>query len=181
MDAALFPKKTRVDAWYKEPWLLLVAGGPLFVVCASLYTGYIALHGADKVVAEDYYRQGLMINKDIQRDARAKELQLSAVIVIDTLNNKLKMQISSKTSLPDTVQLSLANAAAGGNTVNEVIHRLSMKQVSMGNYEGDMKLLPNLSANSVKLFHLKLEGSDWRLTGDWFDPEQKSIRLSASK
>lgn len=181
MDAALMPAKIQRDTWYKEPWLLLVAGGPAIVVCASLITGYIAMHGADKVVAEDYYKQGLMINKDIQRDAKARELHLEASIKADFLNGKMQLQLSGKGALPDTIQLSLANAAAGGNTVTEVIRRLPLKQTSPGNYEGDMKAMSNFTAGSVKLFHLKLETGDWRMTGDWFDPEQKTAQLHAAK
>ncbi|MFZ6767180.1 FixH family protein [Undibacterium sp. Di26W] len=181
MDAALLPPKKTHDVWYKEPWLLLVAGGPAIVVCASLITGYIAMHGADKVVAEDYYKQGLMINKDIQRDAKARELQLQATIKADFLTGKIQLQLSGKGRLSDTIQLSLANAATGGNTVSEVIRRLPLQQISPGMYEGDMKTLSNFTAGSVKLFHLKLETSDWRMTGDWFDPEQKPVQLHASK
>jgi len=65
-------------------------------------------------------------------------------------------------------------------SVAEIIRRLPMVQVSPGVYEGDSKLISNISSNSVKLFHLKLEASDWRLTGDWFEPEQKVAQLRAS-
>ncbi|MCH8618950.1 FixH family protein [Undibacterium sp. TS12] len=181
MEASLMPPKSRRDTWYKEPWLLLVAGGPAIVVCASIYTGYVAMRGADKVVAEDYYKQGLMINKDIQRDARARQLRLGAVISADFANGKMKLELSGQGDLPDSIQLSLANAVAGGNSVSEVIRRLPMKRVSPGHYEGDLKMMTNLPVDTVKLFHIKLETSDWRLTGDWFDPEQKAIQLNAAK
>ncbi|MFZ6872910.1 FixH family protein [Undibacterium sp. Di27W] len=181
MEASLMPPKSRRDAWYKEPWLLLVVGGPATVVCASLYTGYIAMHGADKVVAEDYYKQGLMINKDIQRDAKARELQLNAYINADFANGKISLQLSGKGKLPESLQLSIANAAAGGNSVSEVIRRLPMKQIAPGHYEGDLKLMPNTDQGAVKLFHIKLETTDWRLTGDWFDPGQKPVQLNAAK
>ena len=90
MEATLNLKPKKRDVWYKEPWLLLVAGGPAFVVVASIITGYIAIKGSDKVVADDYYKQGLMINKDIQRDAKAKELALSAGLSIDLKAAKFK-------------------------------------------------------------------------------------------
>ena len=181
MTAKLLPVKSKRDAWYKEPWLLLVAGGPAFVVCASLYTGYIAMHGADKVLADDYYKQGLMINKDIQRDARARSLHLSASISADFASGKMKLQLTGLGALPDSVQLSMASAAAGGNSVTEVIRRLPLKQLAPGVYVGDLKLATNLTENNVKLFHIKLETTDWRLTGDWFDPEQRPVMLNAAK
>jgi len=181
MEASLMPPKSRRDTWYKEPWLLLVAGGPAFVVCASIYTGYVAMRGADKVVAEDYYKQGLMINKDIQRDAKARELQLNAYINADFARSKIILQLSGKGSLPDNIQLSLANAAKGGNSVSEVIRRLPLKQIAPGQYEGELKLMPHGGEDAVRLFHIKLETTDWRLTGDWFDPGQKPVQLNAAK
>ncbi|MBI3284178.1 MAG: FixH family protein [Burkholderiales bacterium] len=181
MSAVLMPLKLKKDPWYKEPWLLLVAGGPAIVVCASIYTGIVAMRGSDKVVAEDYYKQGLMVNKDIQRDARAKELQLAASVALDLTAGRMKIHLTGTEALPDTVQLSLANAVAGASSVNEVIHRLQMRQVTPGNYEGDLKLLSNLASSSVKLFHVKIETSNWRLTGDWFEPEQRAVQLNAAK
>ena len=168
------------DKWYQEPWLLLVVGGPLVVVCASIFTGAIAFMGSDKVVAEDYYKQGLMIDKDIQRDAKARELKMAATLQFDASSNKIRMTLSGSGALPDSLQLSVASAASDGMSVAEIIRRLPMVQVSPGVYEGDSKLISNISSNSVKLFHLKLEASDWRLTGDWFEPEQKVAQLRAS-
>ncbi|MFZ6846804.1 FixH family protein [Undibacterium sp. RuRC25W] len=178
MSTVLTLKKK--DHWYKEPWLLLVVGGPLVVVCASIFTGALAFLGSDKVVAEDYYKQGLMIDKDIQRDAKARELQMSATLNFDATSNKIRMKLEGKGAFPNSLQLSIASAASDGMSVAEIIRRLPMTQVSPGVYEGDSKLISNISSNSVKLFHLKLEASDWRLTGDWFEPEQKVAQLRAS-
>ncbi len=180
-NTGLPPKIIKKDIWYKEPWLLLVVGGPLVVVCASIFTGVIAWRGSDKVVAEDYYKQGLMINKDLQRDATARELQLSAVITLDLAGKRLKMLMTSKAALPETVQVSLASSGGKSTSVTEVIRRLSMKQLQDGSYEGDLSGASGLSVETVKVLHVKVETTDWRLTGDWFEPEQRQARLYAAK
>lgn len=181
MNSSLLPLQTKKDLWYKEPWLLLVLGGPLIVVCASIFTGVLAWRGSDKVVAEDYYKQGLMINKDLQRDAKARELQLSASISLDSAENRLKMSLSANTDLPDTIQVSLASSSGKSLSVTEVIRRLPMKQVRPGVYEGEMNVASNLSIATVKLLHVKVETIDWRLTGDWFDPKHRLAHLTAAK
>lgn len=181
MESILAPQKSKKDIWYKEPWLLLVAGGPIIVVLASLYTGILALRGADNVVAEDYYKQGLMINKDIQRDAKARELGLSAAITLDQAGGKLRMLLSGNQTLPDTVQLSLASSGTKVTSVTEVIRRLTMQQVAPGKYQGDLNVPATFSLNTVKLLHVKVETTEWRLTGDWFDPEQRQAHLAAAK
>lgn len=179
MEAILKPVKQ--DKWYKEPWLLLVVGGPLTVVCASVFTGYVAFNGSDKVVAEDYYKQGLMINKDIQRDAKARAIQLAAELALDATQQKILVSVSAQASLPELIQLSIANAAADGNSVNEIVHRIPLHQVAPGKYEAETKLMSQISSSSVKLFHIKMETSDWRLTGDWYEPAQKTLKLNAEK
>ena len=181
MNTNLLPQKTKKDLWYKEPWLLLVVGGPLIVVCASIFTGVLAWRGSDKVVAEDYYKQGLMINKDLLRDAKARELQLSALISFDPAANRLKMSLTANKILPDTVQMSLASSGGKATSVTEVIHRLPMRQVRPGEFEGNMNEIANFSIATGKLLHLKVETTEWRLTGDWFEPKQRQAHLSAAK
>lgn len=49
--------------WWKFGHVWMVLAGPLLVVVASFITFYIAVTRPDPVVAEDYYRQGIEINK----------------------------------------------------------------------------------------------------------------------
>ena len=57
--------------WWRHGHVWLVVSGPAVVVVASLITGWIALSGADALVAEDYYRQGMNINKTLQEGDKA--------------------------------------------------------------------------------------------------------------
>ncbi len=171
----LSPEKTQKDLWYKEPWLLLVVGGPLTVVIAAVFTGFIAFKGADPVVSKDYYRQGLMVNKDIMRDANAKAQNLSASVKIDQLAGQLLVQLETKGPLPEKLKLSLA--LNDGQSVHEKVRRLDLISQGNGRYLADWKL----QAQTDKLWHVKLEGGDWRLTGDWQDPQSSSLNLRAQK
>jgi hypothetical protein len=184
MENSLLQHKKQHDAWYKEPWLLLVAGGPLFVVCASITTGIIAWRGSDKVVAADYYKQGLMINTDIHRDAKARAMALHANIQFDAVARTIKMVLQGNTNLPDVVQISLASADSNANSVSEVVRRLPMTQIQSGVYIANLpeaKTEGTKPLGNNKLLHIKVETTDWRLTGDWFDPEQRQAELKAIK
>jgi hypothetical protein len=176
MDTLLPPKKNESHAWYREPWLLLVIGGPAAVVCASLYTGFLAYHSSDRVVAEDYYRQGLMVNKDIERDAKARERNMAAVIKFN--GEHLEMQLTGQGAFPDTVQISVA--VADDTSVNEIIRRLPMQQTQNGTYVSATSLPQSANGKRARLMHVKVETTDWRLTGDWFEPEQSALHLHAS-
>ena len=46
--------------------------GPATVVVAGLITAWLAFHGEDGLVVDDYYKQGLAINQTLgRRDASA--------------------------------------------------------------------------------------------------------------
>ena len=138
MNTAILQKPTKSDVWYKEPWLLLVVGGPLIVVFASIFTGLLAMRGADQVVAKDYYKQGLMINTNLQRDAKARELNLRANMQLDFANKRLSLELQSKAKVPDSVQLSIATSGAQSGSVEEVVRRLPLKLVGDSKYSVDL-------------------------------------------
>lgn len=182
MNTHILTNKVKRDLWYKEPWLLLVVGGPLLVVVASLFTGFIAFRGADQVVAKDYYRQGLMINTNLQRDANARAMQLDARLQLDLAKKQIVMRLQSAQAMPETVQLSIASSGANQGSVSEIVHRLKLQASSDGRYVGDLPQNAGLDLalvqSNVKLWHLKLETNEWRLTGDWHEPLQRSVQLT---
>lgn len=65
--------------WWKFGYVWMVLAGPALVVLASFITFYIAVTRPDPVVAEDYYRQGIEINKRT-RGAEANAASLAPAI-----------------------------------------------------------------------------------------------------
>ncbi len=55
--------------WWKYGHVWLVIAGPALVVVASFVTLYLAVTRPDPLVAEDYYRQGIEINKMLGKAA----------------------------------------------------------------------------------------------------------------
>jgi hypothetical protein len=51
--------------WWRHGHVWLLIAGPLAVVVAGIATTVIAVRSADPVVAEDYYRRGIEINKTL--------------------------------------------------------------------------------------------------------------------
>lgn len=49
--------------WWKHGHVWLLISGPAVVVVAGIATAFIAAANPDPVVAPDYYRQGIEINK----------------------------------------------------------------------------------------------------------------------
>lgn len=51
--------------WWRFGHVWLILAGPAIVVAASFITLYLAVTRPDPVVAEDYYRKGIEINKTL--------------------------------------------------------------------------------------------------------------------
>jgi hypothetical protein len=80
---ALRPCASAVEVpWYRQRWPWLLIAGPGIVVAASLVTAWLAASTDDGVIADDYYKRGLLINKEIDRTARGKAMHLGAVLRI---------------------------------------------------------------------------------------------------
>lgn len=60
--------------WWKYGHVWLIIAGPLAVIVAGFITLAIAIRTPDPVIADDYYKRGLDINKTL---AVEKDLQLA--------------------------------------------------------------------------------------------------------
>jgi hypothetical protein len=69
--------------WYRQFWPWFIFGLPGVVVIAGLTTWWIAEENADYLVADDYYQQGLAINRELEKQRRAEALGLQAELAYD--------------------------------------------------------------------------------------------------
>jgi hypothetical protein len=54
--------------WWKHGHVWLLISGPAAVVVAGLVTAWIAVSTPDPVISQDYYRQGIEINRQLARE-----------------------------------------------------------------------------------------------------------------
>jgi len=66
--------------WYRQFWPWFLIALPASVVVAALATAYIAHRGADDLVVQDYYKDGLAINRQLKKEQRATQLDISAAL-----------------------------------------------------------------------------------------------------
>ncbi len=66
--------------WYRQfwPWFLIML--PASVVVAGLTTLVIANRHADDLVVDEYYKNGLAINRQLEKKQRAEALGISATL-----------------------------------------------------------------------------------------------------
>ena len=99
--------------WYRERWPWLLILGPGAVLVAGAVTTWIAFASADGLVAEDYYKQGLGINRHLAREDAARRLGISADLKVE--NGALVVALAGGT--PEALFVHLAHATRAGHDV----------------------------------------------------------------
>lgn len=135
--------------WYRQPWPWLLMAGPAAVIAAGIATMVIAFTGADGVVADDYYKRGLAINRTLAREARATELGIAADVRV--LPGRVVANVTSRAELPDRLKLTLAHPTRSGE--DRVVF---LARSATGTYEAP------LGPMAVGRWRVILETPEWR-------------------
>jgi uncharacterized protein len=145
--------------WYREPWPWILISGPAVVVVASFVTLYLAATGADPLVVDNYYKEGLAINRMLERDRAALEQDYRAVVMISPARTRARIQLTGRGALPDELRLRFVHPTKAGKDLE-----VTVRQTQLGWYEAAIELV------AAARWDVQLEdpGEHWRLTGDWY-------------
>lgn len=164
---AVTPTKS---VWWKEPMVWLILGLPMSAVIAGLITLWIAADGADPLVAEDYYKQGMAITQTMEKESRAASLGIGLQIEVEA--GELRARLRGRLDhYPDRLLLTLVHPSRGEQDVSIVL--LATDQ---GEYRAR---LPQLPAGQRRLI-LQPEDQAWRLVARVTWPFTQPIQVSTS-
>ncbi|MCB1724802.1 MAG: FixH family protein [Gammaproteobacteria bacterium] len=71
------PPREDTKPWYKQFWPWFLISLPLSVVIAGIVTFNLAIDTQDGLVSDDYYKEGLAVNKDADSAAAAHRLGIA--------------------------------------------------------------------------------------------------------
>jgi len=136
--------------WYRQRWPWLLMSGPAAVLIAGAVTTWIAFASADGLVAEDYYKQGMAVNKLLAREERARSLGIS----LDATLTASKISIELRGAAPEALFVHLAHATRAGHD-----QRLRLAPTQPGLYEAELPALP------AGRWHIVIEDprASWRI------------------
>lgn len=160
--------------WYTHRWPWFLMLGPALVVVAGAYTMWLAVTRQDALVADDYYKQGQAINKDLRRDRMATALGMSAQLGFDAAAGRLQGHVlASGQPLRGKVMVTLTHPTQPAKDL-----RLLADPDETGAF---VVALPMLERTH---WQVAVEGRDaerhgWRLLGTWDWPRTRSINLKA--
>jgi len=94
--------------WYQEPYVWLIILFPATAVVGGLITLNIAIIFKDDLVIDDYYKQGIEINRTLAREQTAAHYGLQVKLQIDQDRPLIDLYLtSSQPNYPKPEQLSL--------------------------------------------------------------------------
>lgn len=142
---------SRAKPWHREPWPWLLMSGPAAVLVAGGVTAWLAFASADGLVAEDYYKQGLAVNRVLAREEAARRLGISAEVRF--ADGKIAVRLAGEQ--PPALFVRLAHATRAGLDV-----RLRLAPGPAGSYEAE---LPPLAPGRWQIVIEDARGT-WRIT-----------------
>ena len=93
--------------WYKQFWPWLLISLPGSVVIAGFVTLYIANKYSDDLVADEPYKQGLAINRQLEKKLIAEQLGVEARFLFLGVGDERRVEVQLK-GAPEGEQLKLA-------------------------------------------------------------------------
>jgi uncharacterized protein len=158
--------------WYREPWPWLLALGPLAVVIGGAVTFWLAAASNDGLVATDYYRRGLAINKTLARQQTAVRMQYSAQLSFGEDGRSVRVKMSGSGQLPSSLQLRLAHPTRAG--LDEVI---VLRAVQAGEFAASL----GVPIAGRRLLVLEDAAQTWQLTGEAAEVAGATVALTAGQ
>ena len=139
--------------------------GPALVVVASFFTLYLAVTNADPVVVDNYYKEGLAINRVLARDHVALQRGYKASVMVNGERSRLRIQMAGE-GLPAELRVRFVHPTKGG-----LDRTVAARQMQPGLYEAAFQLAP------AARWDVELEdaGQQWRLTGDWYTSDDSFV------
>ena len=126
-----------IPPWYKQfwPWFLIALPGS--VVIASIITIFIAVDTSDTVVDDNYYKEGLAINRDLSRQQQAEKLDIRASLQF----NDEALRVQLKTPNADKTEGLLLRFTHP--TLSNQDQQISLSMIAPTIYQGNIKTLSN--------------------------------------
>jgi uncharacterized protein len=170
------------EPWYRQFWPWFIIAIPLSSVIAGIAMIIVAIDGADDMVIDDYYKEGLSINKRLKKLGMAKSLGISANIILIEQKVEVVLLYNSVEKTPkleskgeilgEPLKLKFHHA-----TIEERDFQLMLQETRRGHYFAT--LTPEQLQSINAKWHLQLSpfSENWQLAGSWILPSSEHLRL----
>ncbi|MCC7325278.1 MAG: FixH family protein [Burkholderiales bacterium] len=166
---AMHDSMPREIPWHRQRWPWLLMLGPGIVVVAGIITLWLAVASDDGLVADDYYKRGLAINRTLARADRAAELGMAATVDVDSAGRaRVALRARDRAALPVAIRLAVLHPTRAGAD-----HRAVLVRGPDGDYVGS--IAPLTSGRWL----VAVETDDWRLPIVEVDGLVRAVRVTS--
>ncbi|MDZ7803563.1 FixH family protein [Thiohalophilus sp.] len=157
--------------WYRQFWPWFLIALPASAVIASIATVIIAINNPDGLVVDDYYKEGLAINRTLARDRHARFLGLHAE---GGIGPEGQVQLVLQGKQPQAAQRLRLSLLHPTRADQDQVIGLELSGASQTRFRGEFESVPDVGHWHVLL---EPEGGQWRLTGRLVWPGDGRLRL----
>jgi len=123
--------------WYRQAWPWFLIALPASAVFGGIATIILAIQSPNALVVDDYYKEGLAINRQIHRQTTAREMGLNGLLRSD--GRQLSLQLSTtEPVIDDSVTLQFIHV-----TRAELDRVVIMQRQADGSYHAPLPELAN--------------------------------------
>jgi hypothetical protein len=147
--------------------------GPAVVIVAGIVTAWLAVTSFDGLVAEDYYKQGLAVNRVLARAGRAASLGIEGKLMLtSTATGAIEVQLSSTAgALPQGLRIALSHPTRSG-----LDQHVALTATARGVYAGH---IAPLAPGRWRVIAEDTAG-EWRIAGELYVPQQRAVDLKSA-
>ena len=140
--------------WYNEPFVWLLILFPASAVIGGIITIILAINSNDGLVVDDYYKQGLEINRTLERDKAAARHGLVAALHLNIERHLVYLNLNAHSDykLPNQIIFTFQYHTRSGFDKT-----LKLERSGDNFYQGR---LPELI---VGKWYVQIMADDWRL------------------
>jgi len=166
--------------WYRHfwPWFIVLLLGT--AVAASIATVVIAFAKQDSLVRDDWYKDGLAINRRLERDRYAEQLGIGARIELDTRAGVVRLELSGQgAQSTESLALALSHATRAERDRSFELTRTSPRVFeARAEVPGDGRWYATLEPTPMGADGLG--SARWRLSKTIWLPQDEAISFGAA-
>ncbi|WP_280546098.1 FixH family protein [Halomonas sp. 11-S5] len=159
-----------IPPWYKQFWPWFLIGLLASSVTFSIVYLALSIHFYDGTVEQDYYKQGLAINKQLAKQEHARDLGLEAVMRADPRTGDIVIDLQGERR-PARLFLELIFPTESSRDRSLILEHIR---------DGRYVTMIDEPLNYRWYLHLqpaKGQDAEWRLTGEAHFPSDDEIAL----
>lgn len=164
--------------WYREPWPWFLMSGPAIVVVAGIITYVLAARTENALVVDNYYKEGLAINRVLDANRSAATHHYQAHLAWSG-EGALRLSLTGEGALPATLQLKFIHPTHARFDTTLPLIRNTDGVYAPALARNDAAALQEASPR----WYVKLEdqAGSWRLSGEWDLRKSVALQLTAER